>query len=50
MFWYIYACIPEEGTDLFIDGYELSCGLNLEPLKEQTGLLTSEPSLQPLTN
>jgi len=47
----MYACKPEEGTDLIIDGCEPPCGgweLNSGPLEDQPVLLTSEPSLQPL--
>jgi hypothetical protein len=41
----------KRAPDLIIDGYELPCGcweLNSGPLEEQTVLLTSEFSLQPL--
>jgi hypothetical protein len=41
----------KRAPDLIIDGYEPPCGcweLNSGPLKEQTVLLISEPSLQPL--
>ena len=44
------AC-QKRTPDLIIDGYEPPGGyweLNLGPLEEQPGLLTSEPSLQPV--
>lgn len=45
--------MPDEGMkDPTVNGFEPRCGcwdLNLEPLKEQTVLVTTEPSsLQPL--
>jgi hypothetical protein len=45
----MYSCMPEEGIKSLLDGHEPPCGcweLNLGPLKEQTVLLTAEPSLQ----
>ena len=42
---------PEEGSDLITGGCEPPCGcwdLNSVPSEEQSVLLTSEPSLQPL--
>jgi len=51
---FLPACMPagqKRAPDLIIGGYEPPCGcweLNSGPLEEQTVLLTSEPSLQPL--
>ena len=42
---------PETAMDPITDGYEPPCGgweLNSGPLKEQSELLPTEPSLQPL--
>ena len=50
------ACTPagqKRASDPITDGYEPPCGcweLNSGPQKEQSVLLTSEPSLQPLTS
>ena len=47
------ACTPvfqKRALDPITDGYEAPCGcweLNSGPLEEKSGLLTTEPSLQP---
>jgi hypothetical protein len=46
----MYAYVPEQASDLTIDGCEPPCGcweLNSVPLEEQSVLLTTEPTLQP---
>ena len=54
----VYVCeytslqtYQERASDLVTEGWELACGcweLNSGPLEEQSVLLTTEPSLQPL--
>ena len=47
----LFSDTPEEVSDPILDGFEPPCGcwdLNSGPLEEQSVLLTTEPSLQPL--